>query len=380
MRLARPIPVFLALVMLIAQVAPAMASQGAPAAAEEETVTDATIDFPSGMSFATRVDIPDGASVDAVQFLYRIGSDQTLNLEIMSGDEYDVFDGAVEIDAFVDLLSSFVPVGVELRFSWEILFDNGDVLSTAEETTQWMDNRFDWEMRSTDQVRLYTYDTSGDFADKMLAESQATIDDLIDRYSIEGIFPITIWVYPNGEDFAGTRQGNSREAIAGITYPGLDTIIGIIPDGDEREFDRVIPHEISHQVLFAATDNPYNAPPLWFDEGIATHTQTGGTEHYAQMVRNAHEQGRLFDIRSLEVSFPYQPQQATLAYASSWSMISYIEASWGTEGIARLIDAFALGLPADEAVLTALDVSMDDLDAGWKAWIATQGTGSRPAA
>lgn len=377
---ARPMTVCLALVMLIVHLTPAMASQGTPATAGVETVTETTNHFPEGMSFATRVDIPSGETVDAVQLLYRIGSDQTLNLEIIGDDEYTVVDGAIELDAFVDLLSSFVPVGVELRFSWEILFENGDVASTAEETTQWMDNRFDWEMRSTDQVRLYTYDISGDFADMMLTESQATIDDLVTRYSIEGIAPITIWIYPNGEDFSGTRQGNSREAIAGVTYPGLDTIIGIVPDGDEREFARVIPHEISHQVLFAATDNPYNAPPLWFDEGIATHTQTGGTEHYPRMVRNAHEEGRLFDIRSLEVSFPYQPQQATLAYASSWSMISYIEASWGTEGIARLIDAFALGLPADEAVMTALGVSMDDLDTGWKAWIATQGTTSRPAA
>ncbi len=181
---------------------------------------------------------------------------------------------------------------------------------------------------------------------------------------------ISIWVYSSYEDFAGTRQGNQREAVAGVTYPGMDTTVVIVPNGDEREFGRVVPHEISHQVLFAATQNAYGPPPVWFDEGMATHTQIGGTDGYEGMVARAENDGVLFDIQSLSESFPYGPAQATLAYASSWSMISYIEERWGPEGITRMIDAFADGLPEEEAIPAALDITLDELNMAWKAWIS----------
>lgn len=380
MTLRRLMIVAALILSVVAQARPVAAQQGAATPEPIKTATETAIEFPQGMTFATSIAVPAGSEVDAVQLLFTIGSDPTLNLEVVSPSEYTVSGDTVQIDAFIDLLNAMVPLGVSLTFNWEILLANGDVVTTVNESTQWMDPRFDWDELSSDQIRLYTYDMDGDFADMMLAESQAAVDELEARYSLDAIPPLSIWVYPSQEDFQGTMQGNSRESIAGVTYPGLDTIVAVIPDGDEDEFGRVIPHEISHQVLFAATDNAYGPPPIWFDEGLATHTQIGGTSHYAEMVSNANAEGALFHISSLEASFPYQPQQATLAYASSWSVISYIEATWGPEGIAALIDAFAAGMPTDEAVMTALEVSVDDLDAGWKAWISVEGERHVPAA
>jgi hypothetical protein len=363
----------LLLMAMLVLVTPVMASPDATPQPQEVT-TGTSIEFPQGMSFTASIPLPSpDADVDAVQLLYRIGSDPTLNLEILSPSEYAISGQSLEITGFVDLQSAFVPFGVDLTFTWEILLADGSVVTTVDESTQWMDTRFEWDVRTSEQIRLYTYDTNDAFADMMVAESQAAVDELESRYQLEAIPPLSIWVYPGFDDFAGTMQGNSREAIAGVTYPGLDTIVAVVPNGDDAEFGRVIPHEISHQVLFAATDNPYAAPPLWFDEGIATHTQIGGTGHYAEMVFNANADGTLYDIRSLEASFPYQPQQATLAYASSWSMISYIEATWGPEGIALLIDAFRDGLSPDDAVERALGIPVDELDPGWRAWIAVNG-------
>jgi hypothetical protein len=350
-------------------------ARNAAASSRIETETATEIAFPQGMTFRTRISLPSpDKEIDAVQLLYRIGSDPTLNLEIVSPSEFTTDGQELQIDTFVDFLASFVPFGVPLTYSWEIMLTDGEVLETVEESTYWMDNRFNWEERTSDQVTLFTYGVDDEFADRMLAESQGTIDELESRYELDAVQPTTIWIYPSYGDFKGTMQGNSREAIAGLTYPGLDTIVAIVPNGNSDEFGRVIPHEISHQVLFAATDNAYGAPPLWFDEGIATHTQIGGTENYSQMVANANADGTLFDIASLETSFPFQPAQATLAYASSWSMITYIEVRWGPEGISALIDAFASGLPTDVAIQSALGITLEELDLAWKAWISLEGS------
>lgn len=369
--MTRRLTALLLTMLVFLPVPAAFATQPAtPLAVEVSTETE--VEFPQGMRFAAEIPMPQAdAEVETVQLLYRIASDPTLNLEIVPAEDVAVDAGVVRIDTFVDFLTGFVPLGVELTFSWEVILADGSVITTADEATQWRDARFDWEMMSTDQVRLYVYDTDDDFAEMMLEESQATIDALESTYGLDAIPPLAIWVYPSFEDFSGTFQGNSREAIAGVTYPGMDTILAIVPDGDEREFGRVVPHEISHQVLFAATENAYGPPPVWFDEGMATHTQIGGTDFFPEMVANAHENGTLFDIQSLDASFPFQPQQATLAYASSWSMITYIEERWGPQGIAGLIDAFATGLGIEAAVPHALDITLDELNTAWKAWVAT---------
>lgn len=362
---------YLLLLMFVAvHVASAAGQTLATPEAPVAIATSTDIDFPQGMTFSATIPLWASApEVDAVQLLYRIASDPTINLEIVPLTDVVVDDNGVRINTFVDLLSGFVPVGVELTFSWELLLADGSAVITSDETTRWMDDRFDWQERDSDQVRLYTYNTDRAFADMMLSESQAAIDALESTYALDAIPPISIWVYPSYEDFAGTLQGNQREAVAGVTYPGMDTTVVVVSDGDEGEFGRVVPHEISHQVLFAATRNAYGPPPVWFDEGMATHAQIGGTDSFAGMVSRAEADGVLFDIQSLSESFPYGPAQATLAYASSWSMITYIEERWGPEGITRMVDAFAGGLPVEEAVPAALGLTIDDLDAAWKDWI-----------
>jgi hypothetical protein len=207
----------------------------------------------------------------------------------------------------------------------------------------------------------------------MLEETQAVIDDLETRYGLQQIDPVTIWIYPDYEAFAATMQPNSRESVAGVSYPASSLITAIIRDGDDREYGRVIPHEISHQVLYHATNNPFTFAPLWLDEGLATHYQVGGSAHYAGMVLDAAEDDRLFAITSLNASFPYSAAQASLAYGASWSFVEYLEQTYGPEGIAALIDAIATGVSTDEALEQAFGATSGELNDAWHDWVLDEG-------
>jgi hypothetical protein len=336
--------------------------------------TGTTIEFPRGMRFSAEIPVTDGTSVDHADLVYRVSTDETLNLAASPADGLTAADSSVAVDLFVDMQTAYVPLGVTLTFHWELSSGDQVVATTAEESALWIDTRFEWTAIATDQVTLHSYNLSGDFAKQVLDSAQSTMTDLEQRLDLQRLQPIAIWVYGSGADFSGTRQTNIRETVAGMSYPGASVIAAVIPDGSNRELGRVLPHEISHQALFQATLNPFNAPPLWFDEGLATHYQIGGTDHYQDMVITAEANDALFDISSLTVSFPFQPAQATLAYASSWSMLEYIGETYGDVGIARLIDVFGQGMPPDEAVTEALGLSIEDLNASWHAWVAAQGS------
>lgn len=345
-----------------------------PVAAEPlEATTETAVDFPSGIELTgllnlTRLVVDNSGSVD---LLYRIGAEETLHL-VMAMKEGGSTDAAVRVNARIDLQSNFVPAGVELSFFWRVPLDGGGYAESDRTVVQWFDNRWNWQQISSSQVRLRFFDLDPAFAGRILDSAQSTVTDLERRFALERSDPISVWIYPSAEAFRGAQQPNSREAVAGASYPGFLLITAIIPDGSDREIGRVIPHEVSHQILYQATRNPFTLPPLWFDEGIATHYQIGGTDGFLEMVIRAEEQGELFDLGSLDVSFPYSPEQAALAYATSWSAIAYIREVHGDEGIAAMIRAFGTGAPYPVAIEQALGLSKEELNREWRSWVARQ--------
>jgi len=353
---------------------PAQAQPATPVAgdvADLEVASETTVNFPVGIDIVSDIAWDDQYDRAAVELLYTVAGDQTATLIFVpTGTVSDV--GEMQVSASLDLQAQFVPSGVVIDFWWRIVDDGVTIAESALERTHWFDTRWDWQVSQTDQVRVHSYDYDQGFIEEILDSAQATVTELEQRYSLERSAPLDIWIYPSLEDFQGAQQPNSRESIAGASYPGYLLILAVVPDGSTGEVGRVILHEVSHQVLYQATANPFTYPPLWFDEGLATHFQVGGTDGYMEMVVRADQDDALFDIASLNASFPYQPAQATLAYATSWSVIEYIEVTYGDEGISALITAFATGVPYDEAITEALGVDSKGLNNEWKAWVASQ--------
>ncbi len=336
--------------------------------------SDVTSNFPVGLEIAADIPWANDFGGAEVELLYTVAGDQTASLVFVPTDEVAA-DGTMPVSARLDLQAQFVPAGVAIEFWWRVVDGAGATLAEwAPERTEWIDTRWDWQQWQTDQIRVHSYAHSAGFVEEMLDSAQDTVTELEARYALPQSAPLDIWVYPSPDDFRGAQQPNSRESIAGASFPGYELIVAVVPEGSTAEIGRVILHEVSHQVLYQATANPFTYPPLWFDEGLATHFQVGGTSGYMDMVTRSLNDDALFELGSLSVSFPYLPAQATLAYATSWSVVEYLERTYGDAGISALIAAFATGAPYDEALLEALGVDGEQLNADWRAWIADQST------
>lgn len=368
--------VMLVLIITVAFRSPA-AAVAAQAATPEPALllgvkTETSIDFPRGIEFTVNLSaLASTTEALRVELHYTVGGDKTKHLVRVPDSARSAPAGLI-INLSLDLQADFVPSGVTLEYHWRVLSESAESGRTRPETVSWFDTRWSWERVQSDQVVVHTHDLGPEFANEILDSAQSTITDLEHRYALEHSQPIAIWVYSSHDDFRGAQQLNSRDSIVGASYPGYFLIIVVLPEGDTREVGRVIPHEISHQVLYQATANPFTLPPLWFDEGMATHYQVGGTDGYLSMVIAAHEKDRLFELTSLETSFPFLPTQATLAYATSWSALEFIRQRFGDDGIERLIAAFATGESFDVAIRNALGVTMTQLNDQWRVWIESQ--------
>jgi hypothetical protein len=321
----------------------------------------ASSDFPDGIDFS--LDARSDHEIQRIELLYQAADIETLNLEVP-----DFKPGKhVSLKHTLDFHTNFEPSGIDITYHWRITDDAGNVTESEPKVVQWFDNRFDWQSTASSDVTLYTYYQNPAFAKIILDTAQRTVDRLKVMYGLDTVTPFRIWAYNKQKDFLVTQQANGSDAVAATTYPQFHVIASLLPEGGIREVGRVIPHEVSHQLLYQATKNPFNAPPTWLDEGLAVSNQESGNEDSPALVKDAAEKGQLFSIRSLKSDFPLDYSDMVLAYAESYSIVQFIITTYGEDKLAAVIAAYRDGVSHDEALRRGLGVDTDQLDQLWKA-------------
>jgi hypothetical protein len=368
---ARPswLPLLLLLLTFLPAVsAPAAAIQAVAVGEAAVTVgsESATPAFPNGIDFAVAASSPEG--IAEAELFWRPALEETLTLELPEVTPGD----SVAVEHRVDLRAGALPPGLDVHYVWRFTEPDGDTFETPERTVLWEDGRFDWRPLSEGLVTVYAYAGDEAFQAEVLASAVQTVAELSRRFDAELTDPIRIWVYASADDFAGSLAPNSEPWIVGAAYPWFGLVNAVLPTGDRDELARVVPHEISHLVLYQATRNPFNGPPAWLDEGLATLAQGSGQAPLWARVARAAEAGELDRLRSLNGQFPYDAEDALLAYAQSLSVVQYIIDTYGETGLSNLIAVFREGVSYDEAVERALGLSLDELDEAWRTAVPAQ--------
>jgi hypothetical protein len=334
-------------------------AQDAPDVTVEETTAES--DFPEAMKFQLSAAVE--GEVERVDLVYQQASLETFNLVPADFEQ----DGEnLEADASAEMAINFVPAGIDLTYRWAIAFSNDSIVETDANVVTWTDDRFEWDRIEAEGVELYMYDRSDDFAEFARDVASEAIAELTDLYQPDTVLPLRIWLYETREDFAGTFAANSETWAAGASYPSLQVILAVIPRDSESEVLRIIPHEISHQLLHQATKNPFNSPATWIDEGLAVLAQTGGQEQYLGAVVDAYEEGELLSLASLNSSFPFDASDATLAYGESYLVMEYVASTYGRETISDIIAGYAEGASHEDVIGSALGMSIEDLQIEWE--------------
>lgn len=350
---------------VLALIAMVRLAQPEPASALELVVVAQTVeaDFPTGLTLD--LDYETEQPIDEAYVLYTLANE---NISSEVAAELAV-DGSSEASAMIDMERAFVPAGVDVTYRWRLVGADDAEIVTEPTTITWRDDRFDWERSASEDIEVFGYSGGESLRADVLSSAQETVDRLSDDFGVTIEHPLRIWLYANKKDFDGTLASNSQEWAAGAAYPDLQLILAVIPENRPSELGRIIPHEVSHQLLAIATDNPYNMPATWLDEGIAVRNQTNGTSHMGPVVATAKRDERLLPLTTLNYSFPFDPKGASLAYAQSFSVVTYLVETYGESAIAAIAAAYRAGSTHDDAVKAGIGRDVAQLDAEWQLWI-----------
>jgi hypothetical protein len=350
--------------LLVALLAPA----AAPAAAQDNPDIDvevlnsaAQVEFPSRITFSL-VAQNEGAPITEAALLYgptRADTRTIVPLSFTPGR-------SIEVQHVLDTRIYHLPVGTEVSYSWLLRDAAGNEFETPVNELIYHDDRFTWQQRSERGITVYWYEGGEGFGNVLLETATSALDRLQTETGVVQIDPIKIYIYANTGDMRAALRSNSVEWVGGQAVPSLGLIIGAIAPDRIDEVGRIVPHELSHQVLYQATENPYGGVPLWFEEGLAVYNQEAVDDYFPDVIDAAARSDTLVPLEALAASFPTDPDRALLSYAQSHSVVDYIIDTYGTDKLTELVDAFSEATPVDEALPQVLGLTVDELDAAWR--------------
>jgi hypothetical protein len=195
---------------------------------------------------------------------------------------------------------------------------------------------------------------------------------------------IKVEVAPDREAFTRrTKESGGPLWAAGLAIPGQGLILLRSPKQltQPGDFRPLLIHELTH--LYLAWELKGRHAPLWLEEGLAMYAAgQGGLAQASAMTRGVlSEKIKPFD--ELESRFPSGADEAGLAYAQSYYMVSYLLNTYGPEVLPRLLKELARDRTLTSALHKVTGHSLLQIEAGFKetmisrfSWLALLFAGS----
>jgi hypothetical protein len=269
--------------------------------------------------------------------------------------------------------SQFEMPNTTFDYQFRVTLSDGTFVLGPESSITVQDTRFAWQTLEGQIVRLHWYDGDQSFAERALEIGDRAIQQAEQLLGVTETEKVDFFIYDSEDAFRAALGPGTRENVGGTAVSSIRTLFGLIEPSDINSdwVQILVTHELTHLVFNTATDNPYNLPPRWLNEGLAVYLSEGNARSEEQQVRSAVNDGTIIPLEGLGGLFPTGDGFA-LAYAESVSAVSYLVDTFGQDALVALIRSYADGVTDDQAFSSAIGKDLRAFDDAWLAWLGTE--------
>jgi hypothetical protein len=255
-----------------------------------------------------------------------------------------------------------------LEFYWRIDFADGTTITMDPQQVSYRDERFTWQMLSREGLIVYWVEGNLEWAQDIYAVASSVLPEIEKTLSKEMSGTFQIYVYPSQTELQNSLRLVGINQASAHTLPELGVVLIAGVSGPETliRFEREIPHEIVHLILYDRMGPAISNLPAWLDEGLATRFENAPQLIYSTALQEAAENRSLIEMETLCTGFPIAESDQILAYAQSASFITYLIDVYGTGGINQLLDAYMEGTTCTGGVQRVYQRSLGQLESEWK--------------
>ena len=182
-------------------------------------------------------------------------------------------------------------------------------------------------------------------------------DVLTKKYAVKLEEPIFVEIFPKQKEFAIRTFGlPGGEGFLGVCFGRLITANSPAALEVDSNWKAVLWHEYCHVVTLQKTKNKM---PRWLSEGISVYEERQRNSTWGQSMDPTYREmilgTGLTPVSQLSGAFlqPKTPMHLQFAYYESSLVVEYWIEKYGVEGMRRLLDDLAIGMPSAEALKRA---------------------------
>jgi len=128
---------------------------------------------------------------------------------------------------------------------------------------------------------------------------------------------------------------------------------------------KLVAHEILHILLQHKLDETGARSPRWLHEGLAKYATGDLPMEERQLLGQTATDGELLSINELEAAFGGSPQQVSLAYAQSYTLVDYLASLAGQAGLSGFLEELGNVGEVERALIRAYQMPISELEQQW---------------
>ena len=248
---------------------------------------------------------------------------------------------------------------------------NAEVVNTL----RLLDAMDGYERASDGELTVWLHaDESGPLMAQALSIARAGLDTFAERYGYRTEGRVLIELHPTHEDFAVRTSGLPGIGILGAAFGNVVVMDSPRARTIEEGFDwaSALWHETAHIITLGATDNRVSR---WFSEGVSVFEEwrTGPAQRRSIPTPfiDAMQNDLLLGVARLDEGFirPQYPDQIGVSYTQAGLICEFIEAEFGLVALRAILAGYREGLDNVSAFEAALDLSIDEFDTRFFAYL-----------
>ena len=207
----------------------------------------------------------------------------------------------------------------------------------------------------------------------LLQNADAVAQEMIHDLGLPLQKPINVIIASTAEEFQRSQPGGSRVPAwaIGVAYPQDNLIILLSPAVRQHgpiDIIKTLQHEVLHIILGQAFKGKENIP-RWLDEGLAMIAANEWNMARLSTMTFAVLGRKTIPMQQLTESFPWDPEQAHIAYCQSFYFISFLKGRFGSDLFKTFLQNYTIYKNFQRAIFDTYNVRWEEMEELWRDYL-----------
>ena len=239
-------------------------------------------------------------------------------------------------------------------------------------TCLWVSNpacAAEYNRLETEHFSLFYLPSDRSNANRLMRVAESVRTQVIIDLGVELDSKTKVYLANSKEEFhrLQPKKAKAPKWAGAVAYSALNLII-IDTSRQNKAFHRDVvnsfKHEFTHIVIGRAFKR--GKTPRWLNEGLAMYESREWDVNRVLNMTRAVLTHSLIPLEDLTEHFPWEYQQAALAYDQSFYLVSYLLSKKGTKVFHRFISEYGRGKQLEEVLEDIYGLNMWELEKEWK--------------